>query len=461
MITSSRTSAMRRRGGAAIALSTVLAVATAAGTGAAALAAPHGRLVQPSGPAGCIHPKPIAGCARARAINGPGSVALSPDGRNAYVASFNSHAVAVFRRDRRTGALRQLPGKLGCVSHHGAGACGFGRALRAPISVAVSPDGRNVYVAATGSDALSVFARNPRTGAIRQLVGMRGCISNFVGGGCVRGRALNEPIAVEVSRDGRRVYVAARENPSAVSVFARARDGSLAQAAGPGGCVSQDGRGGCTAARAMAAPWDIEVSSDSRNVYVAGSDSDSVAVLTRTPGGLAQRADASGCVNPTSDEGCARIRALRTPTGVALSPDGTTLYASGVDSDTVAILHRDRVSGALSQSPGAAACVGQSGAAGCKPARVLDGVHDAVVSPDGRNLYTVSEDIDAMSVFARRADGSLSQLPGRWACFIKGGVLGCGLGRGLSPAIGVTASRDGRSVYTDSYGALGIFRRLR
>jgi hypothetical protein len=69
-----------------------------------------------------------------------------------------------------------------------------------------------------------------------------------------------------------------------------------------------------------------------------------------------------------------------------------------------------------------------------------------------------------MSVFARDpGSGSLRQLPGRWACFIKGGVLGCPAGRGLMTAVAVAISSDGRNVYTVSgepRGALGIFRRL-
>ena len=84
-------------------------------------------------------------------------------------------------------------------------------------SVAISPDGANVYVTAAGSDALAVFARNRRTGALRQLPGARGCFSQFPGGGCLVGRALNEPTSVAVSPDGEHVYVAGRRFPSAVA----------------------------------------------------------------------------------------------------------------------------------------------------------------------------------------------------------------------------------------------------
>ena len=44
-------------------------------------------------------------------------------------------------------------------------------------AIAISPDGRDVYVASGGSDAIAVFARNPATGALTQLSGKRGCVA--------------------------------------------------------------------------------------------------------------------------------------------------------------------------------------------------------------------------------------------------------------------------------------------
>jgi hypothetical protein len=68
-------------------------------------------------------------------------------------------------------------------------------------------------------------------------------------------------------------------------------------------------------------------------------------------------------------------------------------------------------------------------------------------------------------VFARASSGALTQLGGRWACLIRGGVLGCPAGQGLTAAVAIATSPDGRNVYTGSanakQGAIGIFRRLR
>ena len=64
------------------------------------------------------------------------------------------------------------------------------RALREPApflgsnAVAISPDGKNVYVASSRSDAIAVFRRNARTGRLAQRSGAAGCIA----GGCAEAR---------------------------------------------------------------------------------------------------------------------------------------------------------------------------------------------------------------------------------------------------------------------------------
>ena len=432
-----------------------------------AAAAPVGRLAQPKGEAGCIHARGTNRCARGRAVGSPEDIAISPDGRHAYVASYGSHAVAVFARDRRSGELTQLGGRRGCVRHEGGGSCSSARALAHPMSIAVSPDGANVYVAAAGSDALSVFRRDRRSGALRQLSGAAGCLSQRPGGGCVVGRALNEPTSVAVSPDGERVYVTGRRFPSAVAVFDRGGDGRLAQPGGSAGCVSHGGGSGCGVARAISAPEEVTVTPDSRHVLVAGARSNAVAVLSSGPAGLSQAPGQAGCIARGGAEGCARGRALAGPVDLAVTPDGRGVYVASSRSDGVAILRRDRGTGALSQRLNRTGCISQEGGGGrCGRGRALDEVWGVALSPDGRNLYAVSAKVNMLGAIARnRSTGRLAQLPGRYACFIRAGGLGCPDGRGLTVAVAVTVSPDGRNVYVaseDAYlGSVAIFRRFR
>jgi DNA-binding beta-propeller fold protein YncE len=430
-------------------------------------AAPTGRLVQPKGEAGCIHRKGTNRCARGRALTSPEDIVVSPDGRHVYVAAYGSHAVAAFARNRRTGSLEQLPGRRGCVHHRNrSGGCTAVRALGGPLALAISPDGRNVYAASAASDAVTTFARNRRTGALTQAAGVKGCISARPGDECLVGRALNEPTSLAVSPDGQRVYVAGRRFPSGVAILTRAGDGSLTQAGGAAGCVTHRGGFDCASARAISAPEEVAVSPDSRHVLVAGMRSDAVAFLTSGPGGLSQADGAAGCVARGTSEGCERGHTLRGPVDLAISPDGRYVYTASSVADGIAVLRRDRGTGALTQPSGRAGCLSQKGGGGrCHVGRALDEVWSVAVSPDGRNIYNVSSKVNMLGAIAReRATGSLAQLPGRYGCFIRAGFGGCPDGRGLTVAVAVAVSPDGRNVYVASedvyLGAVAIFRRL-
>ena len=88
-------------------------------------------------------------------------VTVSPDGRNAYVASSGGDAVVVFDRDAASGELTEKFRRAACVSHDGnGGRCVDGNPLDIPVSLTVSPDGRNVYAAALQSAAIAVFDRS-------------------------------------------------------------------------------------------------------------------------------------------------------------------------------------------------------------------------------------------------------------------------------------------------------------
>ncbi len=76
------------------------------------------------------------------------------------------------------GGLTQKPGTAGCISETGsAGACVDGNALDNAVSVTISPDGANAYVASVNSNAVAIFDRNTTTGALTQKAGTAGCIS--------------------------------------------------------------------------------------------------------------------------------------------------------------------------------------------------------------------------------------------------------------------------------------------
>jgi DNA-binding beta-propeller fold protein YncE len=121
-----------------------------------------GALAQKTGTAACMVFLLANGCSLGRAMNAPEGLTVSPDGGEVYVAAFTSGAVDTLTRNAQSGALMQKPRRPGCVVIGAASDCTLGRALSGAGSVAVTPDGRNVYSTAFSSDAVGVFKRVTR-----------------------------------------------------------------------------------------------------------------------------------------------------------------------------------------------------------------------------------------------------------------------------------------------------------
>ena len=86
---------------------------------------------------------------KVQGLNGAASVTLSPDGSHAYVTGYVDGALAVFRRDPTSGTLSFVEAERNGFD----GVYGLDGAQ----SVAVSPDGTNVYVASDLAGTASVF----------------------------------------------------------------------------------------------------------------------------------------------------------------------------------------------------------------------------------------------------------------------------------------------------------------
>jgi DNA-binding beta-propeller fold protein YncE len=307
-------------------------------TGALTLAVPGACISQDGSGGACFQGVGLAGASR---------VAVSPDGKHVYVVSEDSDALAAFVRDKATGTLAQLPGLAACVSEDGSGgACADGVGLEDAFGVVVSPDGRHVYVVSYGSNALAAFARDKATGALTQLSGLAACVSeDGSGGACADGVGLEGAIALAMSPDGKHVYLAAERN-DAVSVFARhLSTGALTQLAGTDGCVSEDGSAGaCADGKALVEPYSLAVSTDGKRVHVAASGSNAVSTFARnrTTGALTQLAGTDACVSEGGVGGCADAIALSQPTSLAISKDGKHLYTAATDSGAVAAFARSR-----------------------------------------------------------------------------------------------------------------------
>jgi hypothetical protein len=365
--------------------------------------------------------------------------------------------------------LEPLPGHDACVTQGGAGDCRAGRALEGVSGLVVSRDGRHVYAAVRDSGAVAAFRRDRRTGALRQLAGRRGCLGGAAADGCAAARNLDGARALTLSRDGRSVYVA---SAGGLAVLARdRRSGALRQLAGRAGCVTLSGRQGCAAGRAVASALWVAAGREGRSLYLLGR-SDAVAVFRRDPrsGAVRQHAGARGCVREARPGlrllGCAPGRGLGAGRAAAITRSGRTLYVGGLDG-AVTTFRRDPHSGAIVQLPGQRGCLASSGLARCAPARGLHGPHSLTLGPGERDLYvTVSLAVDPQSGIVAlrrdRRDGSLTQPPGQAGCVNADGSSNCATGRGLRGAHSLELDPSGRRALVASElptGSLAVFAR--
>jgi DNA-binding beta-propeller fold protein YncE len=370
---------------------------------AAAALAVTGDLTQPAGSAGCVSEGGSQGCAVGHSLTAPTSVAVSPDGKSVYVASYVDNAVARLTRDTTTGAITQPAGSAGCVSNGGSGGCAVGHALSGPASVAVSPDGKSVYVASYGSNAVVRLTRNTTSGAITQPAGSAGCVSNGGSGGCAIGHGLIQALLVGVSPDGTSVYVASYGSNAVARLTRDTTSGAITQPAGSAGCISKGGSGGCAVGNALSGPNGVAVSADGTSVYVASYGSNAVARLTRntTSGAITQPAGSAGCISEKGSGGCATGHGLSGPNAVAVSADGTSVYVASYLSDAVARLNRNTTSGAITQPTGSAGCISETGSGQCANGNALFSPLSVAVSADGKSVYDASYDSDAAARFNR------------------------------------------------------------
>jgi DNA-binding beta-propeller fold protein YncE len=450
----------------------MLAFLLALGLPGGAVAAPGlGMLEQLPGSRGCLVDRstPSGGCGRARALKGPGpflgsrAIALSPDGRNVYVASSRSDAIAIFRRNPHAGTLTQPNGAAGCIAARGASGCATAVGLDSPNSVAVSPDGRSVYATSRASDSVTVFRRNQSTGALTQPYAGAGCISGIPIPGCTGGRALVGPDVVLVSPDGKNVYVGSFFG-NAIAVFNRDEStGALTQLSGSAGCIAE-AVGGCAPGIALGAPEGMAISGDGTSVYIASASSNAVAVLAREPltGALTQATNGSGCIvnNPIAD--CANGVELSGANAITVSPGQGDVYVTSLFSNSVTSFTRSPSSGALTQKPGTAGCLVYLRAVGCSFGQALSAPEGLAVSPDGANVYAAAFTTGAIAVLDRnRRSGSVAQKLGRAGCLAARSVPGCTPARALRGVSSIALSPDGRDLYSTSFGsnAVDVFRR--
>jgi 6-phosphogluconolactonase (cycloisomerase 2 family) len=348
----------------------------------------------------------LRGDAKSARIEDPVAIAISSDGRFAYVAASGADAVAVLERDPGTGALRPGSGVRNGI--------GGVDGLDQPSDLALSPDGRNLYVAGFDADALVTFARDPQRGTLRFVAVVR----DRAGGG----RGLGGAVSVVVSTDGKSVYVAGRED-DAIGVFTRdAGNGRLRYVE--------------SKREPNFGPTSLAIAPDGRHVYASGFDASALAVYARDP--VTSRLTRVVTVDDADDP----AHALQNASGVAVGPDGRRVVAASYGENAVELFERDPDSGALTRIATARAGIDA-------PPRLRRPLGVAF-DPSGEAVYAAASEPGSLIAFDIR-DGTLRPAPVHHDAGMEAVAEACAVG--VSP--------DGEDVYVAGFGhsAIARFRR--
>jgi len=139
---------------------------------------------------------------------GANSLSFDTEENYLYVSGYESNSVVVFAIEDTTGTLTYLQ----TVTSGENGVIG----LTNPVSLVVSPDNRAVYVAANGSDAVTVFSRDITTGKLNFVERVRDGFGTIV----PESNVINEITDLVMSANGAFLYTTAKFS-EAISIFSR------------------------------------------------------------------------------------------------------------------------------------------------------------------------------------------------------------------------------------------------
>lgn len=423
---------------------------------------------------GCVAGARTRLCTPTPYDRGPVQPVVDPSGRFLYgIVPFKGvSTVAGFRR-LAGGALRPLRGPTACVRRSVRGdaryrrACKRARGLRDPVDVRMAPDGRHMYILTAasqdqGDGGIVGLERGPN-GSLRQPPRQAGCVTVLPRSACGLVRALTRPRRMAISQDGRDVYAASADG--AVVVLRRDRSsGRLRQLPGADGCAisaSAPTSFGCERVPIPEVrPRDLVIAPDGSFVYVLmGRFEIGVLVVYARDHDTGALRFAGCLARSPADDPCAGAFGLAGPRGLAISPDGRTVYAASHylrDGGALTTFSREAPTGSVSQLDAPAGCWSALVVPGCARGPGWIDPSSLAVSHDDKTVYVAYRGGRGGGVLGRWARDDFAGGLGYSGCAANA-IKGCARTRGIRSFTEVSISVDGRTLYLGGTDVLGVF----
>jgi 6-phosphogluconolactonase (cycloisomerase 2 family) len=312
-----------------------------------------------------------------------------------------------------------------------------------PSDVEVSPEGAHVYVASESADALLQFTRDAG-GDLNFVRQYTTAVAGF------EEARLDAARDIELSTDGRFLYVAA-QNSNAITVLSRdGANGDLALVQTQvDNQVDPLAAGGTV--RGLQGAIALAMSPDGAHLYAIGSSGNSLSVFARdaSTGHLRFLEAELEATNDATDAG-GTVAALDRPSGVAVSPDGNQVYVAARFGNALLVFDRDNDSGSAQFGRLSYVTSHRDGQLGIEG---LGGAYALILSDDGEHLYVASESDDAVVLFDRAANGSLTRRQ-QWTRGDAGIT-------GMDGAQAIAMSLDGSELYVAGFAdsSVTVFSR--
>ncbi len=224
--------------------------------------------------------------------------------------------------------------------------------------------------------------------------------------------------------------------------------GSLRDLGGLDGCLSSGGEADCRPSQSTRGVMEIAFTADGLYAYSTSFYDHRIQALKRNA--------VTGKLDPINAP-----LSVDNPHGVAVSPDGKNVYAA--DGTGVVTFNRDQATGAITT-------VGETDG-GLRHPRLPVHSMGIDISPDGKFVYAVIRQVNAIVIFARdAATGALTRVPGSTGCVSERGRLvwddpdtagACVAAPAMLGIIDITVGPGGSQLYTvsDQRDSLAVLDR--